>query len=136
MTTNHQRVTEGLEILTGVLAPCVAGEVRAGYGDEWWDRGVLYDSQKRDLPAGGEDDELAETLDAARCLTLIDVQWNEMFRRKIGRREGPARRSRGGPVGIGRPRQGCRRRRRSRDGRAAPVTFLGDGPERRRLISS
>ena len=103
MTTNHQRVTEGIEILTGVLAPYVAGEVRAGYGDEWWDRGVLYDSQKRDLPAGGEDDELAATLDAARCLTLIDVQWNEMFRRKLGRREGPARRHRGGRPASGAP---------------------------------
>ena len=88
MTTNYQRVTEGIEILTKVLAPYVARELRAHFGDEWWDRGVLdilYDNQKRGLPAGGLDDELIPALDAARCLILIDVQWNELFRRKLGR---------------------------------------------------
>ena len=88
MTTNHQRVTEGIQILTEVLAPYVAGELRARFGDEWWDQGVLgilHDHQKRDLPIGGEDAELIPILDAARCLTLIDVQWNELFRRKLGR---------------------------------------------------
>ncbi len=88
MTTSHQRVTEGLDILTGVLAPYVAAELRARYADEWWDQGVLrvlYDDQKRDLPRGGEDDELTASLDAGRCLILIDAQWSELFRRKLGR---------------------------------------------------
>ena len=88
MTTNHQRVTEGLQIVTEVLAPHVAGELRARFADEWWDQGVLrvlYDNQKRDLPAGGEDGELIPRLDAARCLVLMDVQWNDLFRRKLGR---------------------------------------------------
>ncbi len=88
MTSNHQRVTEGLEILTGVLAPYVGGELRARFGDEWWDRGVLgvlYDQQKRGLPPAGEDDELVAHLDAARSLILMDVQWNELFRRKLDR---------------------------------------------------
>ena len=88
MTTNHQRVTEGLEILTGVLAPWVARELRARFQNEWWDQGVLgilHERNRRDLPVGGEDDELIPTLDAARCLTLMDVQWNELFRRKLGR---------------------------------------------------
>jgi hypothetical protein len=35
MTTNYQRVTEGFQTLTEVLAPYVAGELRAKYGDEW-----------------------------------------------------------------------------------------------------
>ena len=88
MTTNHQRVTEGLDILTGVLVPYVVAELRARYLDEWWDQGVLrvlYDDQKRDLPPGGEDDAMIPALDAGRCLILIDVQWNELFRRKLGR---------------------------------------------------
>ncbi len=88
MTTNYLRVTEGLDILTGVLAPYVAAELRARYADEWWDQGVrrvLYDDQKRGLPPGGEDDALIPALDASRCLILIDVQWNELFRRKLGR---------------------------------------------------
>ena len=88
MTTNHQRVTEGFEVLTAVLAPYVAGELRARFGDEWWDQGVLqvlFENQKRDLPTSGQDKELIQALDAGRCLILMDVQWNELFRRKLGR---------------------------------------------------
>ncbi len=88
MTSNHQRVTEGFEILTGVLAPWVGGELRARLGGEWWDRGVLgvlHEQQRRGLPPAGEDETLIAQLDAARCLILMDVQWNELFRRKLGR---------------------------------------------------
>ena len=88
MTSNYQRVTEGLHILTEVLAPYVARELRVKYADKWWDRGVLgilYDTQKRGLPMSGSDDELIHSLDAARCLILIDVQWHNTFRRKLSR---------------------------------------------------
>ena len=46
---------------------------------------VLYENQRRDLPAAGEDEELIANLDAARCLRLMDVQWNDLFRRKLSR---------------------------------------------------
>ncbi len=85
---NHQRVTEGFQILTGVLAPYVAQELRAKYADQWWSSGVigvLYEDQRRDLPAAGEDETLIATLDAARCLRLLDVQWREVFRQKLSR---------------------------------------------------
>lgn len=88
MTTNHQRVTEGFEILTRVLAPFVAQELRRRYEDEWWDQGVrrvLYDTHKRDLPEAGDDEDLVQTLDAARCLIVIDLQWNDVFRAKLSR---------------------------------------------------
>ena len=88
MTSNHQRVTEGFQTLTEVLAPYVARELGAKYGEEWWNQGVLrvlYDNQKRDLPPDGEDEELIHQLDAARCLILIDVQWDDLFRRKLSR---------------------------------------------------
>ena len=88
MTSNHQRVTEGFEILTGVLAPYVGGELRAQFGEEWWGRGVLGvlgEHQKQGLPPGGADDELIGQLDVARCLLLMDVQWHEVFRRKLDR---------------------------------------------------
>ena len=88
MTSNHQRVTEGFQALTEVLAPYVARELGAKYGMEWWNEGVLgvlYDNQKRDLPADGGDEELIHRLDAARCLILIDVQWENLFRRKLSR---------------------------------------------------
>jgi predicted AAA+ superfamily ATPase len=88
MPTNHQRVTEGFDILTGVLAPYVARELRAKYQDEWWDQGVLrvlHENQRRDLPADGEDEELTHKLDPARCLILVDAQWDDLFRRKLSR---------------------------------------------------
>ena len=88
MNPNHQRVTEGLQALTGVLAPYVARELRTKHADEWWPRGVfdvLYESQRRDLPAAGEDDALIARLDPARCLLLMDLHWNDLFRRKLSR---------------------------------------------------
>ena len=88
MTSNFQRVTEGLQTLNAVLAPYVARELRAHFSDDWWRRGVLdvlYESQRRDLPAAGEDEELIARLDAARCLRLMDLQWNDLFRRKLSR---------------------------------------------------
>ena len=88
MATNYQRVTEGMQTLSAVLAPYVAGELRAQFSEDWWRRGVLdvlYESQRRDLPAEGKDEELIARLDAARCLRLMDLQWNELFRRKLSR---------------------------------------------------
>ena len=46
---------------------------------------VLYESQRRDLPATGEDDALIARLDPARCLLLMDLHWNDLFRRKLSR---------------------------------------------------
>jgi hypothetical protein len=88
MPTNHQRVTEAFQITTEVLAPYVAAEIRAKYGEEWWNQGVLRvlsENQRRDLPPDGEDDELVHRLDAGRCLILIDFQWDDLFRRKLSR---------------------------------------------------
>ena len=88
MMSNYQNVTEGLRTITSVLAPYVASELRSRFNDDWWAKGVLgvlFDSQKRDLPSEGDDETLTARLDAARCFVLIDVQWNEWFRRKLGR---------------------------------------------------
>ena len=86
--SNYQRVTEGLRTLTAVLAPYVAQELRADLGAEWWDRGVLgvlHESQRRDLPPAGKDEDLIAKLDAARCLRIMDVRWNDLFRQKLSR---------------------------------------------------
>lgn len=88
MGTNHQRVTEGFNILTSVLAPFVRQELVARFRDEWWDQGVLrilFDTYRRDLPEAGDDDELMHVLDAARCLIVIDQNWDQVFKRKLSR---------------------------------------------------
>lgn len=88
MKPNHQRVTEGLQVLTSVLAPYVMQELRAEYQDGWWSDGVLgvlYENRRQDLPAEGSDEELVDNLDAALCLLLMDLHWHGRFRRKLGR---------------------------------------------------
>ena len=88
MTINHQHVTDGLGILTEVLAPFVAQLLRARLSDEWWRQGVLnvlYENQRRDFPVSGEDDDLIGRLDAGTCLRLMDIHWNDIFRRRLGR---------------------------------------------------
>ena len=85
-TSNHQHVTEGLQVLTKVLAPYVAQELRAKFADDWWNLGVLgvlHENQRRDLPGAGEEETLIARLDAARCLRLMDVHWHELFRNKL-----------------------------------------------------
>ena len=86
--TNHQRVSEALRALTSVLSPFVARELREHFSDQWWQAGVLdrlYENQRQGLPAGGKDDVLAASLDAARSLRLIDLWWNEIFRHEFNR---------------------------------------------------
>jgi hypothetical protein len=54
MPDNHQRITEGFQLLTVTLAPYVCAQIKAQYGEEWWQKGVLdilFDTQRRDLPA-------------------------------------------------------------------------------------
>lgn len=88
MPDNHQRITEGFQLLTVTLAPYVCAQIKAQYGDEWWQKGVLdilFDNQRRDLPAKGDDDALMQSLDAARCLILVDQHWNGLFKAKLTR---------------------------------------------------
>ena len=88
MATNHQIVGEALHALTVVLAPFVAQALREEFSDDWWQRGVhdeLRDYQRRGLPIQGEDPVLISRLDAARCLLLMRIWWNDVFRHKLER---------------------------------------------------
>lgn len=83
---NHTLITKGFRSLLQALAPYIAHELRYAYGTNWWDVGVyskLYDEQKRDLPAHGEDAKLVDSLDIQRSLLLFDLHWNEVFRKKL-----------------------------------------------------
>src|SRR5947209_9595660 len=88
MADNYQRITEGFQLVTEVLAPYVSEQLRAQYGDEWWQKGILdilFDVQHRDLPTSGADETLVRSLDAGRCLILIDQHWNDIFKIKLSR---------------------------------------------------
>ena len=84
--TNHTRITQGFQFLLQVLSPYIARELRGVFGSVWWNTGVLgrlYDEQKRNLPRNGDDETLAASLDIYLCLLLLDLHWNETFRKKL-----------------------------------------------------
>lgn len=84
--TNHSRITHGFQFLLQVLSPYIARELRGVFGSVWWNTGVLgrlYDEQKRNLPRNGDDETLAASLDIYLCLLLLDLHWNETFRKKL-----------------------------------------------------
>lgn len=84
--TNHTFVTQGFQHLLHILSPYIARELRGVLGSGWWNTGVLgrlYDEQKRNLPRNGDDETLAASLDIYLCLLLLDLHWNETFRKKL-----------------------------------------------------
>lgn len=86
--SNHDLMTKGFDRLLEALAPYVMRELIQAYGADFWQVGVmgkLYDDQKRDLPAAGKPSDLAKSLDIAKCLLLIDVNWREVFGKKLPR---------------------------------------------------
>ena len=86
MATNNQTIYQAFEVLTPSLARYIARELRDRYSGDWWDRGVLevlHEPQRRNLPAAGTDSELIVSLDAHRCLLLINIQWRSVFGRKF-----------------------------------------------------
>jgi predicted AAA+ superfamily ATPase len=83
---NHTFITKGFRSLLQALAPYIAHELRYAFGTNWWEAAVyskLYEDQKRDLPARGDDAKLVDSLDIQRCLLLFDLHWNEVFRKKL-----------------------------------------------------
>lgn len=88
MTANHLKVTAGFDILNRCMAPYICREFVIQYGEDWWQKGVmdtLFDDQKKDLPREGSATDLAKSLDIARCLLLMDVRFNEVFKKKLPR---------------------------------------------------
>ena len=82
-TDNHTFITQGFQILRQAMASYIARKLRAAYGNSWWQTAVydkLYDDQKRNLPSRGSDEELANELDIALCLLLLDLYWTQVFR--------------------------------------------------------
>jgi predicted AAA+ superfamily ATPase len=88
MRDNHTLVGEGINITLQMLAPYVAQQLRGYYKDEWWQDGVLdklYSNEAFELPEKGDYNTLVDSLDIARCLKLININWNEIFKVKLTR---------------------------------------------------
>ena len=86
--SNHDLMTKGFDRLLEALAPYIVRELIQAYGADFWKAGVvdkLYDDQRRDLPTSGKPSELAKSLDIAKCLLLIEINWREVFGRKLPR---------------------------------------------------
>lgn len=83
---NHTRVTQGFQALLQALAPYICLELKNASGVDWWRKTVLdtlYDEQKRNLPESGDDLTVMKSLDMQRCLLLLDLHWNDIFRRRL-----------------------------------------------------
>lgn len=88
MTDNYQLITRGFQIMTEILAPYVCQQLEANLGRNWWQQGVLgtlLEHQRRDLPDWGDWGTLVDSLDVARCLILMDVHWNKIFKVELSR---------------------------------------------------
>ena len=86
--SNHDLMTKGFDRLLEALAPYIVREFIQTYGADFWKAGVvdkLYDDQRRDLPTSGKPSELAKSLDIAKCLLLIEINWREVFGKKLPR---------------------------------------------------
>lgn len=79
-------IGKGFDQLLQALVPYVSHELAITYGEEWWSKGVLeklYDRQKENLPLEGSPDELKKSMDVLLCLTLIDIRWADVFKKKL-----------------------------------------------------
>ncbi|HQJ25588.1 MAG TPA: Swt1 family HEPN domain-containing protein, partial [Bacillota bacterium] len=90
--TNYGLVTSGIRELTKVLIPFTIDQLQLQYQGSWWSTGVLgsfYEDQRQGLPAGGTREQLEKSLDLARCLYVINGQWNIVFRQKLSKEHKP-----------------------------------------------
>ena len=86
--TNHDLETKGFNRLLQALSPYIIRELVRTSGTDFWQEGVigkLYDDQRRGLPTSGKVDELTSSLDIAKCLLLIEINWREVFGKRLPR---------------------------------------------------
>jgi hypothetical protein len=72
MQENIEYVQRGFRILLTTMSCFLWQRMRRIYKDKWWDEVMRTLGDPKDLPWSGEDAELADSLDVANCLRLID----------------------------------------------------------------
>lgn len=85
MLTNHERVSQALDVLTSELAPYVEKAMKAIYQDRWISS--VRSSFRRDRTDNGTDNSDTVNWDAHSLLAVMWDQWNSVFRSSLGHRE-------------------------------------------------
>ncbi len=84
MTENLDYVQKGIRILHPLFAAYVCQEMSREYKDGWWQEVLMtLSDQTRDLPDSGSWADLADSLDLANCIRLLDREWNNLFKRLL-----------------------------------------------------
>jgi predicted AAA+ superfamily ATPase len=87
-TPNYDKVTQGMRILQAALGPFVHRALSSVFGGKWYTEGVLLvlsDAQRNNLPATGVNKEMADALDLAALLTVMERRWGNVFASKVPR---------------------------------------------------
>lgn len=86
---NWDRVNKGFDILLKVLVKYEVHELAVEYGaQDWWNNGVepiLSTEQRRNTIRATSDQDRILSLDVAMVLSIIDIRWSEVFRKKLPR---------------------------------------------------
>lgn len=83
---NRDLVDRGFQYLLRALAPYMMVELKAAYGQYWWQVGVfdkLRPENRKDLNNTGDDEERIKSMDILLLLKVFDANWNEVFRKKL-----------------------------------------------------
>ena len=83
-TTNHERVGKALDLLRDGLKPFVEREMRTQHSQLWFDVAKKSVSEIQANLFGTEE---KPNWDIAVLLALMWNQWNDVFRKNIGRAE-------------------------------------------------
>ena len=79
MQENIEYVQKGLRVLLAALSSYIMQRLRRIFKDRWWNEVLRVLKDPPELPWSGEDVELADSLDIANCLRVIDRLWFEAF---------------------------------------------------------
>ncbi|MBQ1389723.1 MAG: DUF499 domain-containing protein [Clostridia bacterium] len=85
MTENLDYVQKGIRILHPLFSAYICQEMSREYGsNKWWQEVLMtLSDQSRDLPDSGDWADLADSLDLANCIRLLDREWNNLFKRLL-----------------------------------------------------
>lgn len=84
MRDNYELANNGFKVLHSVMVEFIWGNMKNTYRSGWWNeiRRILAD-RLNELPDAGEDAFLANSLDRANCIRVLDRHWYDLFNEAI-----------------------------------------------------